>query len=258
MRQIDFCGRKVSRLIVGGNPFSGFSHQNEYLSRDMEDYFSAQNIKKTLYDCLNTGINTALMRGDKHIIRLLREFRLEGGDINWIGQTTPESASFEGCVSTIKNNGAFCMYHHGTSTDKLFRSGEYDELRRRLEVIRGSGLPVGLGSHMPEVIEYAQEQGWNVDFYVTCVYNIDKNPGVETFDEEDPPKMYKVIQSVDKPCIVFKILAAGRKCATPEAVENAFAGALKNIKPTDVLAVGMFPKYFDQVRQNARIMEKLD
>ena len=26
--RVDFCGLEVSRLIIGGNPFSGFSHQS--------------------------------------------------------------------------------------------------------------------------------------------------------------------------------------------------------------------------------------
>ena len=255
MRKIEFCGRQISRLIVGGNPISGFSHQTAALSAEMEDYFTSANIKRLLYSCLECGIDTALLRGDKHIVRLLREFRLEGGDINWIGQSTPESASFEGCVNYIKANGAFCLYHHGTSTDALFRAGEYAEIKRRLDIIRSKGLPVGLGSHDPRVFEYAEEHGWNADFYMACVYNIDKIPGVETFDENDPPLMYRFIRETSRPCLAFKILGAGRKCGD---VKAAFKTALANIKPTDGLVVGMFPKYTNQPAENAAIMEELD
>ena len=255
--QVEFCGRKISRLIVGGNPFSGFSHIDSATNAEMEDYYSADNIKKALRSCLENGIDTALLRGDRHIVRMLREFRLDGNDINWIGQSTPENVSFESVVRYIKGNGAFCLYHHGTETDKLFRAGEYAEIKRRLDVIRESGLPVGLGSHMPAVFEYAEEHHWNADFYTCCVYDIDKNPGRETFDEDDPPRMYEFIRSTDKPCLAFKILGAGRKCATPETVEAAFRTAFENIKPTDAVVVGIFQKYGDQAAQNAEIVKRI-
>ena len=35
-----------------------------------------------------------------------------------------------------------------------------------------NGMPVGLGTHMPAVVRYAQEHDWGVDFYVTSVYNL--------------------------------------------------------------------------------------
>ena len=63
--------------------------------------------------------------------------------------------------------------------------------------------------------------------------------------------MCKVIRQVAKPCLGFKILAAGRKCGSTESVQAAFKFGYQNIKPTDVLIVGMFPKYKDQITENA-------
>ena len=91
--QIDFCGKSVSGLIVRGNPFSGNSHRTAHMDAGTEDFFTAQRIRETLFSCLRNGINTAQMRGDRHIMRMLREFRLEGGEIHWIGQTAPEIPS---------------------------------------------------------------------------------------------------------------------------------------------------------------------
>lgn len=31
------------------------------------------------------------LRGDRHTLRVIREFRLDGGHMHWIAQTTPES-----------------------------------------------------------------------------------------------------------------------------------------------------------------------
>ena len=47
--------------------------------------------------------------------------------------------------------------------------------------------------------------------------------------------MVRTIRAIDKPCIAFKILAAGRN--EPEA---AFRFAFEQIKPTDPVCVGFY------------------
>ena len=65
---VDFCGREISRLIVGGNTVSGTSHFSKEMDTAMEDYFTVENIKKMLFRCQEIGINTMQMRGDKHLM----------------------------------------------------------------------------------------------------------------------------------------------------------------------------------------------
>jgi len=232
------------------------------MDMDMEDYFTCDRIKKTLYRCGECGVNTVLLRGDRHIIRVLREFRAEGGNIQWLGQTTPESISYEGNVKQIAAAGAISMHHHGTVTDDLFKAGKYDELKRRLLEIRKTGLLVGLGTHMPEVLEYAEEHNWDVDYYMACVYNISRIDRVssaitgkaneeEPFFDEDIPVMYKAIKSVSKPCLAFKILGASRRCQTQETVKECFNEAFRSIKPSDAVVVGVYPKAMDEIAINA-------
>jgi len=62
--------------------------------------------------------------------------------------------------------------------------------------------------------------------------------------------MTAIIRILNKPCLAFKILAAGRKCDSENAVGNAFRYAFENIKATDAVIVGMFPRDTDQVREN--------
>jgi hypothetical protein len=68
--------------------------------------------------------------------------------------------------------------------------------------------------------------------------------------DADRQAMCKVIRAVDKPCIAFKILGAGRRCETQADVRDAFGWTFANIKPTDAVCVGFFPKHSDQVAQN--------
>ena len=54
---------EVSRLICGGNLFSGFAHSRDliYVSALMKQYFSPEKIMDTLQTCEQNGINTSLM-----------------------------------------------------------------------------------------------------------------------------------------------------------------------------------------------------
>jgi hypothetical protein len=71
------------------------------------------------------------------------------------------------------------------------------------------------------------------------------------FQEEDPPNMYRFVRQVGRPCLVFKVLGAYRKCQTQEAVRAALQEAYANIKPTDAIIVGMWHKHMNQAQVNA-------
>ncbi len=52
-------------------------------------------------------------------------------------------------------------------------------------------------------------------------------------------------------------MAATRKCSTPQSVKQAFEYAFANVNPTDAVVVGMFPKYKNQVEENARFVREI-
>ena len=257
---VDFCGVKLSRLILGGNMISGTSHVSHEMSAIMEDYFTTQKVKDMFFDCQKAGINAMQLRGDKHIMRIIREYRQEGGNMHWIGQPAREMASFEANVSQMASYKPSMMYLQGVSTDELFKEGNYDEIVRCLKVLRKVGVPVGLCTHMPEVMEYSEAKKWDVDYYMSCVYNISvpereaksRAEGNEDalFVESDIPIMYEAIRSVDKPCLAFKILGATRRCQNQDTVAHAFKECFDSIKDNDAVIVGMFPKDMDQVTAN--------
>jgi hypothetical protein len=168
----------------------------------------------------------------------------------------------------MRECGPIAVYHHGTKTDELFKAKKYDELKDRLKIIRDAGAVVGLCTHIPEVVEYADEHGWDIDYHMTCLYNLSRIDRVsasvtgkinngEPFFDEDRYLMYKAIQNTSKQCHVFKLLGAGRLCETSVQVEDAFKETFANIKAIDAVIVGMFQKYMDQVEINAGIVNKI-
>lgn len=265
---VDFCGSKVSRLICGGNPLSGFSHVSAELDWEMIEYFTMPNIQRLLQECRRNGINTFQSRGDRHQMRAYLEHRQGGGDMQWIAQTASEFASIPGNIREIARYKPIAIYHHGTHTDNSWHAGKIDHVRDLVKEIHDCGLPAGVGTHNPEVVQYIEEKGWETDFYMCCFYNLARGyksaPAADRdayardrFQPEDPARMAAVMREVRKPCIAFKIMAASRRCGTPESVREAFTSAFATIKPGDMVDVGMFPKHRNHVAENASFVRDI-
>jgi hypothetical protein len=255
----------ISRLIVGGNPVSANSHVSSNLSDEMRDYFTTANTKKLLAACERAGINTWQSRADRHIMRLLHEYRQEGGRIQWIAQTASEYGDLKRNLGEASDLRPVGIYHHGFQTDKYWLSGRIDETREALKAIRDTGAQVGLGTHIPEVVDYVESKGWDFDFYMTCVYNLSRTPeetaklagrpvSGEMFWDPDRERMLERVSRTAKPCLIFKVYAATRHCATPADRLDALKLAFRYAKPTDTVVIGMFPKYQEQVEENCRLV----
>ena len=122
---------------------------------------------------------------------------------------------------------------------------------------------------MPDVVDAVESKGWDVDFYMTCVYERHRSaeelrallghvpiPVREVYLTEDPPRMFKAIRQTRRPCLAFKILAAGRLSDRPEWVERAFKETFESIKPTDGVIVGIYDRYSDQPAECAALVRK--
>lgn len=265
--QVPFGKHSVSRLIVGGNPVSGNSHVSNALSREMVDYFTVENAKKLLRDCERAGVNTWQSRGDRHIMRVLHEYRQEGGKIQWIGQTASEVADVPRNIREMASE-ALGIYHHGSQTDKFWAAGKIENVRDMLKVMRDSGVRVGLGTHIPEVVDYVESKNWDFDFYMTCVYNLSRTEEEssklagrpikgEYFHHADRERMLQRVRQTSKQCLIFKIYGATRNCDSEESMRGVMRQAFQYAKPTDCVVVGMFPKRTEQVTQNCRLLREV-
>ncbi|MBI4558429.1 MAG: hypothetical protein HY706_12680, partial [Candidatus Hydrogenedentes bacterium] len=84
-----------------------------------------------------------------------------------------------------------------------------------------------------------------------------KDAPEERFDHDDKYKMMAVVRATPKTCLAFKVLGATRLCDSPEQVRAAFATVYQGIKPQDAIVVGMFPKYRDQIAENAQFAREI-
>jgi hypothetical protein len=257
--KVRFGDVEISRLIIGQNPFGGGSHYNPLLDHLMADWNNPERVCQTLVQCQQNGINAYQCSNRGYAQPPMELFRAQGGRMHLIAIDSDMTQLEE----TVRRSEAGALYHHGEVTDVLFREGKMDQVQEYTKRLRQTGARVGVGTHKPEVVEYVEERGWDVDFYMLCAYNRTRTPeeirkllGVlplpasELYLETDPPRAYEVARKTPKTCLLFKILAAGRLGRTPEEVDKAFKDAFDNIKPQDCIVVGMFPRFQDQVKEN--------
>ena len=158
---------------------------------------------------------------------------------------------------------------HGSLNDRLYRQKKYNVLTDLLKRIRDHGVLVGLSAHDPTLIETAEEKGWDVDYYMTSLYFRTRTkeelgeilgndlPLGEIYLPSDPPMMFKAIKTTSKPCLAYKLLAAGRRIGSPAEVRRCFEEAFANIKAKDAAIVGMYQQFGDQVAENAAIVREI-
>ena len=261
---VDFCGTRLSRLIIGGNPFRGYSHISPELSEEMKAYHTVERVVRTLLRAEECGINCMQSRGDDVVFAMVDAYRKAGGSMHWIAQTASENPDPFENIRDMAARGAIGIYWHGSMTDRMWREGKIDQARDYLKAMRDEGVMVGIACHMPEVLRYIEDEGWDVDFYMVCFYNIAKidrssmlaggRMVEEPFDDCDRDIATRFARETEKPCIAYKILGASRKCGSEEEVRGAFQYAFDHIKDNDVVNVGMYQKHADQVGMNARIV----
>jgi hypothetical protein len=258
----------VTRLILGSNPFNGFCYSIPSLSQHMREWSTPERIAGVLNRAQECGINTWQFSYYDSSLEGLRLHRAAGGSIQWLLVTGGAMQEDPGLVRKAAALGPMGIIHHGGVTDRMFRTGRPDKVRDYLKAIRDSGVMVGVASHNPAVILQVEEGGWDVDFYMTCFYQITRTedeirkittelPLGDVFLEGDPGRMCSVIRQTRKPCLGFKILAAGRKATSPEALEAAFRWTYDNIKPTDAVITGMYPRFKDELSENATMVRRI-
>lgn len=232
----------VSRFILGSNPISGFSHQSPEMDSRMRHYFTAAQIKRLFGEAESLGVTAVIGRADHHVMRVLMEHWDEGGTLRWIAQTCPEVGSIERGVLNALAGGASACFIHGGLMDHLFAAGRLDEVLPAIAQIRAAGLPAGIAAHDPAVHRWAARE-LDIDFHMCSYYNpiprVDspdhKHGTEERFESDDRQAMAETIQTLQRPVIHYKVMAAGRNDP-----EDAFAFARRQMRPGDAICVGIY------------------
>jgi hypothetical protein len=284
---------EVGRLILGINYIG--SHFSEVLARGHREWNTPQQQALVYKHCEQLGINLRIQTDDE-----INQYNKEhGGKMLFCSQDsysrfpTGEVRDPARLIKTMAARGPIAIQYSAAGADEIWRRGEFNKVREWCKIVRDTGVLVGVNGHIPEMFMQMEDQGWDVDFYMTGLYIFGRTQaeweklyesspdlapvavgeppteedsefygGQSVWVRGDPAKMLKVIKQVKKPCIVFKLLASGNLMANAQPklqqqiVEARFKYVFENIKSTDGVVLAMWNKYEDQYALNKEYVIK--
>jgi len=242
---------EVSRLILGSNPFWGYSHKSPQLDEEMRRHHTDERIMQILDEAADCGLTALASPPDKRWVRLWARYLEKGGRLKtWISQCHGHPEQMLEEIDRSIKAGARAIFIQGARVEEQFGRGNFDVLRSWVEHIKEAGLPAGAAAHWPEIHPELERRKFPTDFFYQCLYNASKSDDYNAAERE---KAVATIAQLEKPVIAYKILAAGRLAAS-EGFEYAFS----RIKRKDGVCVGIYAQNaIDQIRQNATYTEML-
>jgi hypothetical protein len=233
-------GVSLPRMLVGTNWMMGWSHTSSaadaliqrtarnpraiadivttYLERGVDAVMSLYQA----HEALDEGIRIAEDRTGRKVIRI------DTPAID-VADTAEARRSAEATFDRSRALGAtFCLPHH-SSVEQLVDKGRQciHRLPDYLAMIRDRGMIPGLSAHMPEVIVYADANGYDVETYIQ-IYNC-----AGFLMQVEVEYIHRVIWNAKKPVMTIKPMAAGR---VSPFVGLSFSWA--TIRPGDMVTVG--------------------
>ena len=257
------CGKignvSISRLMIGGNLIGGWAHSRDlmYASKLFTSYNTEAKVFETLELAQECGINTIQI--DPRAWDVVLKYN------------KPRSKKLQTmvCIPLIENKtkmndeiklrvnqGASLVYSHGGDTDRYMMSGgKLDAIGQMLDLINAQGVPAGVGGHSMNMPMACEKNKLNVDFYVKTFHMdrywsatpkdrrkeydwmaanaVDHDANNDNMWCNNPEETAAFMETVEKPWVAFKVMAAG--AITPRM---AFPHAYRN--GADFIIAGMF------------------
>jgi len=221
---------EISRVMLGGNLISHYHHcrDQHYVFRLVEHYNTPEKILETLAVAEENGINAMNIHTVDWAHQLMKQHRDRGGKMQWILCATadvadPKLKAYREEIMQQRELGADAFYVWGCHSDPLAADGKIDVIGKCLDIFREAGVPAGVGAHDLEVIKACEANGLDPDFYVKTFHHHDYPSGPKAppdqlehatdehigYWDRDPAATAEFMQTVDKPWIAFKTMAAG-------------------------------------------------
>jgi hypothetical protein len=249
----------LSRLLIGGNLIGGWAHSRDlmYASKLFTTYNTKAKIFETLELAQACGINTIQL-----------DPACWGAVSKYNQKHTPKIQTMV-CVPLIEDKtkmneeikrqvdrGATLIYSHGGETDAhMMHGGGIDVIGRMVDLIKAQGAPAGVGGHSLNMPVACEKNRLNPDFYVKTFHRdrywsatpkarrkeydwmiMDSSDHDANYDNmwcNNPEETAAFMETVDKPWVAFKVMAAG---AIPP--RTAFPHAYRH--GADFIIAGMF------------------
>jgi hypothetical protein len=265
---VPFGKHEITRLIAGANPIYGYSHFNYLFSAHMGEYHTTERVLSFLNELERGGLNTWQASWSERLETDWLKYKEQGGKLQLLVLSRPDFNDHPEILERVMKLKPMGIAQHGVSTNRFWDAGQFDRCKDYLNRIRDTGAMVGLSCHNPLEVEYSEEKGWDVDYYMTSLYYmirpraefekiLGQVPLGEVYLPSDPPRMMQTVRKAKKPCLVYKVLAAGRSVSSPREVKERMAIALDGIKPADAVIIGLYQRFNDQIGQTAQFVREI-
>ncbi len=251
--------QEFSRLMLGGNLISGYSHARDlsYVAPLMRFYNTSAKIRETLEIAESQGINVinTFVTDD---ISALHEHWKNGGKMKWIAQVGSGDAS--GCphVQLAVDRGATGIHINGDQAESLLARGQFERVGEIVQWTKEQKRIAGVSAHDLQVIKECVKMKLEVDFYQKTLHTHDYYSAPRPDETgpkgahdnswcKDPQEVINFMATLKKPWIAFKILAAGALLPR-QAFPHAFNGG------ADFILVGMFDW---QIAENTKLARRV-
>ena len=246
-------GVSLPRMLIGTNWVLGYSHRSPAADQMIRTRYESREAVAALMEAyLTYGINAVMAPFVNNQVLLdgihLAEDRTGKKMIliSTPGIDTDDSAEGrKSAMDTIKGCRAvgadFCLLHHG-SVEKLVNKGKrtIERLPDYLDMVRQCGMIPGLSAHMPELVLFSDENGYDVETYIQ-IYNC-----MGFLMQVEIEYIRRVIENAKKPVMTIKSMAAGR-CTPYVGITFSFA----TLRPCDMVTVGAYTP--EEVHQDVEI-----
>ncbi|MDR0324654.1 MAG: hypothetical protein LBI19_00990 [Oscillospiraceae bacterium] len=235
-------GVSLPRMLIGTNWLAGWSHRTPAAdSRIQRHHSAADSIIPLLETFVNNGVDAvmapfgrvkpvadAVLEAEQRLGKAI--IRIDTPIIN-VDDTAEGRREAAAVIHESQMLGAtFCLIHH-SSAERLVNKnkGVIERLDDYTAMIRGQGMLPGVTAHMPELVVYCDQNGYDVETYVQ-LYNC-----MGFLMQVEVETVAGIIHSAKKPVMTIKPMAAGR--VTPYVGLN-FSWA--TLRECDMVTVGCF------------------
>ena len=235
-------GVSLSRMIIGTNWMLGWSHTSPAADHQIKRrYADGANAFPMLKTFLDRGVDTIMgMLQQEQVMRDAVNIAQEKTGKKMIVIDTPiinvddnEAARREARATIRRSREAgatFCFLHH-SSAEQLVNKNKHQIVRLDdyTDMIRQEGMIPGLSAHMPELVLYSDENGYDVETYIQ-LYNC-----MGFLMQIEVETICSIIHNAKKPVMTIKPMAAGGV--------SPFVGlnfVWNTIRDCDMVTVGCF------------------
>lgn len=235
-------GVSLSRMLIGTNWLLGWSHTSASADEMIRRrYDSAEAFKPVLEAYLRHGVDTIMapFGASPQLVEAIRDTEQKLGrgiilvdtpTLNVDDNPQARQEAEQTVKESAKRGAKFCLLHHSCAEQLVDKNkGVIRRLDDYTKMIRDAGMIPGLSAHMPELIVYSDQNGYDVETYIQ-IFNC-----MGFLMQVEIETVASIIQNAKKPVMTIKSMAAGR-CSPYVGLTFSWNA----IRERDMVTVGAF------------------